>query len=181
ARLRARDGPRLGVRWSQTPGRVAAASSSVNVVASRDPSSTITSSRSENVWAATLSSACSSGWPASYTGMTTETRGASALMGTTGVRTAIDPTWGQECAALCATRAAEGGLGLRGNRVVHEGPHHVRRGPVGHDPSLMDPNGALAELDDRLRGVRDEQQGGAPAEDLLDAQYALLLELDVAH
>src|SRR5262249_15055184 len=41
-----------------------------------------TSSRSVNVWAATLSSACSSGWPASYTGMTTETRGATAVMRT---------------------------------------------------------------------------------------------------
>src|SRR5215470_5140048 len=31
---------------------------------------------------------------------------------------ATDPTWGQEGEALRATRAAERGLGLRGNRVI---------------------------------------------------------------
>src|SRR5262245_27229767 len=79
ARLRARAGPPLGMRWIAMSPRAAAASRIVRVSASVEPSSTTTTSWSVNVCAATLASARSRSRPALKTGMTTETRGAASV------------------------------------------------------------------------------------------------------
>src|SRR5262245_16012103 len=79
ARLRARAGPPLGMRWSAMSPLAAAASRIVRVSASVEPSSTTTTSWSVNVCPATLASARSRSRPALKTGMTTETRGAASV------------------------------------------------------------------------------------------------------